>query len=69
MGLHVNFAKKLEKTNEQILRYFRKVPFRAILGHFGQNPQIWAEPNFSRKIGPYQFSMCIDPNFTQETKN
>ena len=29
---------------------FEKVHFRAILGHFGQNPLIWAEPNFSRKI-------------------
>ena len=48
---------------------FEKVHFREILGHFGQNPQIWAESNFPRKLGAVTFLRPRSPNFTQETKN
>ena len=62
--------------------YFPKWGFTSILSPYNafskryifwqfwdQNPQIWAEPNLSRKIGLCHFSTSMIPNFTQQTKN
>ena len=63
-------AKKLEKTNEHILRYFGKGPFSSnFVPFYSKIPKFGPKRIFPERLGSVIFLRLWSPNFKQETKN